>query len=255
MSYYLTIIIILFLYMNSWFLASLIKKRNDIVDIAWGIGFVLLSWLSLVIGESFAFLNILLVFMVSIWGIRLAYHIYTRNKAKSEDYRYLAWRRDWGKYFYIRSYFQVYILQGTLLFLVSLPILLVNNNSYSSLGIMTYLGVALWLIGFLFEAIGDYQLKKFMQDSNNKGRLLQSGLWSYTRHPNYFGEVLLWWGIWFIAFSVTASWLTLIGPLTITFLILKVSGVSMLEKKMSEHKDFSDYKRRTSAFFPLPPKK
>lgn len=255
MSYYLTIIIILFLYMNSWFLASLFKKRNDIVDIAWGTGFVLVSWVSLAIGRSFGSANILLALLVSVWGIRLAWHISARNKGKSEDYRYLAWREEWGKLFYIRSYLQIYILQGILLFLISLPILLMNRNMVPLGSTIVYLGTIVWLIGFLFEVVGDFQLKKFIENSNNKGELLQSGLWKYTRHPNYFGEVLLWWGIWLMTFRLTGLWLTIIGPITITLLILRVSGISMLEKKMSKHRDFSDYKRRTSAFFPLPPKK
>jgi len=252
MSYYLTLGIILFVYMTLWFAVSLIKKRNDVADVAWGLGFVLMTWTSFFLSGEFGMRGILVGILVSVWGLRLAWHIHTRNKGKAEDYRYMAWRKEWGKWFYIRSYLQVYILQGVLLFLIVQPVLLINGSDGGEFGVLDVLGVAIWLTGFYFEAVGDAELARFIKNPENKGKLMQSGLWAYTRHPNYFGEVTQWWGLWLIALSVPFGWISVIGPITITFLILKVSGVPMLEKKMEENPDFAEYKRKTSMFIPLP---
>jgi steroid 5-alpha reductase family enzyme len=255
MDYYLTLALILFGYMSLWFVVSLIKKRNDVADVAWGLGFVLLAWISFFLSGDFGMRGILVNGLVSIWGLRLAWHIHSRNKGKAEDYRYLAWRNEWGKWFYIRSYLQVYLLQGLLLFLIVFPVLVINKNPGLSLGWLDLAGLMVWIFAFCFEAVGDAQLARFIKNPENKGKLMQSGLWAYTRHPNYFGEVTLWWGIWLISLSVSSFWFTIIGPITITYLIIKVSGIPMLEKKMMEHPDFAEYKRRVSIFFPLPPKK
>jgi len=241
--------------MSLWFVVSLIKKRNDVADVAWGWGFLLLTWISFFISFDSGVRGLLVGALVSIWGVRLAWHIRTRNKGKIEDYRYLVWRKEWGKWFYFRSYFQVYFLQGIFLFLIVMPILLINKHTGGPLGLLDFVGVAVWLFGFFFEAVGDWQLMRFIKDPQNKGRIMQSGLWAYTRHPNYFGEVTQWWGIWLIALSVPNGLLAIIGPLTITFLILKVSGIPMLEKKMADHPDFAEYKRRVSVFIPVVPKK
>lgn len=254
MNYYLILVLLLFVYMNFWFVLSLIKKRNDVADVAWGLGFVLITWASFFISGTYGVRGLLVGILVSLWGLRLAIHIHKRNKGKAEDYRYLAWRKEWGRWFFIRSYFQVYILQGVFLFLVVLPVLLINKNSVSAFGFLDMIGVLVWLFGFYFEAVGDSQLAGFIKNPENKGKLMQSGLWSYTRHPNYFGEVTQWWGIWIVALSVPNGLFGIVGPLTITFLILKVSGIPMLEKKMAENPEFADYKRRVSVFFPLPPK-
>jgi steroid 5-alpha reductase family enzyme len=130
----------------------------------------------------------------------------------------------------------------------------IHKNSTSSLGLLDLLGIGIWLLGFYFEVVGDAQLAKFIKNPSNKGKLMQSGLWAYTRHPNYFGEVTLWWGIWLISLSVPNGWIGLIGPLTITILILKVSGIPMLEEKMAKNPEFAEYKRRVSMFLPLPPR-
>lgn len=254
MNYYLTLIAILFAYMSLWFVVSLIKKRNDVADVAWGLGFVLMTWISFFLSDASDIRGILVGVLISIWGLRLAWHIHARNKGKAEDYRYLAWRKEWGKWFYIRSYFQVYLLQGIFLFLIVLPVLLINKSAGTALGLFDVVGVSVWLIGFFFEAVGDAQLARFIKKPENKGKLMQDGLWAYTRHPNYFGEVTQWWGIWLVALSIPSGWLGIVGPITITLLILKVSGIPMLEKKMNENPDFAEYKRKTSVFFPLPRK-
>ncbi len=255
MNYYLALALILYVYMSIWFVVSLIKKRNDVADVAWGLGFVLMTWSSYFLSGDSGVRGLLVGLLVTIWGFRLAWHIYTRNRGKAEDYRYLAWRKAWGKWFFPRSYVQVYLLQGMLLFIIALPVLLINKSSGTSLSLLDFLGVAVWLLGFYFEVVGDAQLARFIANSANKGKLMQSGLWSYTRHPNYFGEVTQWWGLWLIALSVPNGWLGIVGPITITFLILKVSGIPMLEKKMAENQEFSEYKRRVSIFIPMLPKK
>jgi steroid 5-alpha reductase family enzyme len=240
--------------MNFWFIVSLLKKRNDVADIAWGLGFVLVAWASHFIAHEFSLRILIVNTLVTIWGLRLALHIYTRNKGKAEDFRYKAWREQWGKWFLVRSYLQVFLLQGLFLFLISLPVIFINQNR-GPISIFDFLGIAVWIIGFYFEAVGDWQLSQFIKDPSNKGKIIQSGLWKYSRHPNYFGEVVQWWGIFLMAISLPNGIITIIGPLTITILILFVSGIRMLEKKYAGRADFEDYKRRTSAFIPLPPKK
>ena len=239
MNYFLTLALVLFVYMSSWFLVSLLRKRNDVADVAWGLGFVLMTWTSFFLSGTSGARGLLISTVVTIWGVRLAWHIHRRNRGKAEDYRYLAWRKEWGKWFYLRSYAQVYLLQGMFLFLIVLPVLFVNGSVGTALGLLDVIGMAVWLLGFCFEAVGDAQLARFIQNPENKGKLMQSGLWAYTRHPNYFGEVTQWWGLWLVALSVPSGLLGIIGPLTITFLILKVSGIPMLEKKMSEHPEFA----------------
>lgn len=246
----------LFIYMTLWYMLSLAKKRNDVADVAWGLGFILLAWTSFFIGHTESIRGILVGVLISVWGLRLAWYIRTRNRGKTEDYRYAKWRQEWGKWFYIRSYLQVYLLQGFFLYLIILPVLIINQKDVGSpFNYLDILGVAVWIFGFLFEVMGDAQLAKFIKNPDNKGKIIQSGLWRYTRHPNYFGEVTLWWGIWLISLSAYFCFLSLIGPLTITFLILKVSGIPMLEKKYQGNPEFEAYKRKTSVFFPLPPKK
>ena len=254
MNYYITLALVLFVCMSLWFVFSLIKKRNDVADVAWGLGFVLMAWTSLFLSNDFGLRSVLINILVSVWGLRLAWHIHTRNKGKTEDYRSEAWRKEWGSFFYIRSYFQVYLLQGLLLFLIVSPVLVINKSYNSSVGFLDLVGVLVWLFGFYFEVVGDAQLARFIKNPENKGKLMQSGLWAYTRHPNYFGEVTLWWGVWLVALSVPNGIYAIIGPLTITFLILKVSGIPLLEKKMEENPDFQEYKSRVSMFIPLPRK-
>ena len=262
MNFFLMLALILLGYMTLWFVVSILKKRNDVADVAWGFGFVLLAWVGLIVSHTVHIRGIVVALLVSIWGLRLAWHIARRHRGKPEDYRYAKWRTEWGQWFLLRSYGQVYFLQGFLLFLVATPVLFIMWNGGQSflfgneypLGWMDLVGLAVWLVGFYFEVVGDAELTRFIKDPANQGHLMQSGLWRYTRHPNYFGEVTLWWGISIMALSVPYGFFGIVGPLTITFLILKVSGVPLLEKKMEEHPEFPAYRNRTSMFFPLPPK-
>ncbi|MBP9728339.1 MAG: DUF1295 domain-containing protein [Candidatus Moranbacteria bacterium] len=263
MIFFLTLALVLWVYMTVWFVVSIVKKRNDVADVAWGLGFVLLAWVGMLTSDTVSERGMIVVLLVSIWGLRLAWHIGRRHRGKPEDYRYAKWRTDWGRWFLLRSYGQVYLLQGTLLFLVSTPVLLIvwsgGESLFSGTGyplrFLDFVGLGIWGVGFLFESVGDRQLARFIGDEANKGKLMDRGLWRYTRHPNYFGEVTQWWGIWIMALGVPFGWVGIIGPLTITILILKVSGVPLLEQKMAEHPDFARYKKQTSLFFPWPPRK
>lgn len=251
MNYFAILVATIFAYMSIWFLVSLLRKRNDVADVAWGLGFIVLAWTSYGISSSVAPRGLLVGMLVTIWGSRLAWHIYRRNRGKPEDYRYLAWRQEWGKWFYVRSYFQVYLLQGALLMLIATPIMLINAQANNSLGVLDLFGALVWITGFVFEAVGDAQLAQFIKNPANKGKLMQSGLWAYTRHPNYFGEITQWWGIGIIAAALPFGWLGLIGPATITFLIVKVSGIPLLEKKMATNPEFAEYQKKVPMLIPF----
>jgi len=244
-----------FLYMTLIFTIAQIKKDNSLVDIAWGPGFILVSILTFCVSQKFMLRHILVCALVVIWGIRLAVHIAVRKIGRGEDYRYEKWRRDWGKWFFLRSFFQIFMLQGIILLVVVYPVILINHVSGSGIQVLDIIGAVVWLIGLSFEAIGDYQLLKFKRRPESKGKIITHGLWKYTRHPNYFGEALIWWGIFLIALSVRNGWTAVISPLLITFLLLRVSGVSMLEKKYAGNRDYENYATRTSPFIPWFPKK
>lgn len=244
---------LIFGYMTLWFFFSLIKKRNDVADIAWGLGFVVIC-LFRVLTQPLLPISALVYSLVVVWGLRLAVHIAQRSKGKEEDFRYQKWRKEWGRFFLLRSYLQVYLLQGFFMLLISLPILIVGFAKMQHLNVFSIIGLIMWLIGFAFEAIGDYQLSVFLKHRKNKADIMQTGLWKYTRHPNYFGEVLIWWGIFIITLPLQNGFWGIISPLTITFLLLYVSGIPMLEAKYKDDAQFQEYKRRTSAFFPQIPK-
>jgi steroid 5-alpha reductase family enzyme len=245
---------VLLIYMTAIFALALWLKDNSIVDVAYGLAFVLTC------GTAFLFYGEghprqwLVVSLISIWGLRLAGHIFQRKKGEGEDFRYRQWREEWGDTFLWRSFLQIFMLQGTVIFLVALPALLVINNPGDKLGVLDSLGILIWLIGFGFEAIGDWQLLRFKRKAENRGKIIRSGLWRYTRHPNYFGEAVLWWGLFLIAFKVPYGAVALISPLLIDFLLLKVSGIPMLEAKYQSNPEFLAYKERTNAFFPWFPK-
>ncbi len=246
--------------MTLLFIFASINKRNDIADIGWGLGFCIVALLSL----QFDFYtrggldarSVVITALVLIWGIRLAGHIYLRNRKKTEDPRYAKWRAEWGRWFYIRSFLQVFILQGALLLLISLPIVFGNTMHMPIFPtFIDIIGISFWLIGFMYEVVGDRELAHFLKNPENKGKIMDRGLWSITRHPNYFGEVTLWWGVWLIAISGGAPWWSIIGPLTITILITQVSGIPMTEARYKGNILYDAYKKRVSALIPLYPGK
>jgi len=247
-------LIVLLIYMTTIFGLALWLKDNSIVDVAYGLAFVLTcSSAFLVYGDGHA-RQWLVVSLITIWGLRLACHIFLRKQGEGEDFRYRQWREEWGDTFIWRSFLQIFILQGTVIFLVALPALLVINSPGARLGALDITGTLIWLFGFGFEAIGDWQLLGFKRKPENRGKIIQSGLWRYTRHPNYFGEAVLWWGLLLIALKVPYGAVAVLSPLLIDFLLLKVSGIPMLEAKYQNNPEFSAYKERTNAFFPWFPK-
>jgi steroid 5-alpha reductase family enzyme len=246
--------LVVFIYMSAVFLLALARKNNGVVDIAWGLGFILVSAVVFFRFGQGGARQWLALALITVWGGRLALHIYARNRGKEEDFRYAAWRRQWGEYFIVRSYFQIFMLQGLLLLLVIAPLLLIVGQEQPPLGLLDGLGALVWLTGFLFETVGDRQLAAFIKEPAHRGRLMTGGLWSYTRHPNYFGEAALWWGMGILALSAPRGWLGLIGPMVITLLLLFVSGVPLLEKKYRGRADWEEYKKRTPIFFPWFPR-
>jgi steroid 5-alpha reductase family enzyme len=244
---------LIWIYMSVWYFLALILKRNDIADIAWGLGFIFVCFALFLQGFNNPYF-LLIFILTTLWGFRLALHIFFRIKNKKEDFRYQKWREEWGEMFYVKTYFQVFVLQGFFMFLISMSAMVGAVSGGFELSVISYLGIILWIVGFFFESVGDFQLSRFISDPSNKGRIMTKGLWKYTRHPNYFGEVAQWWGIFLIVSLLELNYIALISPVVITFLLLKVSGIPMLEKKYDENPEFQEYKNRTSAFFPLPPK-
>ncbi len=256
---YLTLLTAMLLYMTSWFLISCLLHRNDIADIAWGLGFVFLSYVALSYNNSPSWSISLTACLTTVWGLRLSGHIYLRNRNKNEDFRYAQWRQLWGKWFVIRSFLQVYLLQGILLLLVLAPVAIFSGIATRvTISGWVLAGVVIWLTGFYFEAVGDWQLSRFLRSKPGKNTIMDQGLWKYTRHPNYFGEVTQWWGLWVMLTGTNASsslkLIALAGPATITVLILFVSGIPMLEKRYSNDPAYQRYAKRTSRFFPREPR-
>jgi len=248
-------IVLIFVYFILFFFIAWIKKNNSIVDIGWGLGFVIVALFSLFYSGNFNFRTILVTTLVAIWGLRLFYHLINRNWGKPEDFRYANWRKEWGKWLNLRAFFQIFILQGLFMVIISAPILLVNVFSEDGFKSYDFIGLTVWIIGILFESIGDAQLAAFKKNSKNKGHIIKTGLWRFTRHPNYFGEATIWWGLFIISLSVKYGYIAIISPLTITLLLLFVSGVPLLEEKYKDNQEFKEYARITSKFFPLPRKK
>lgn len=242
------------------FIFAIKTKRNDLADVIWGPGFVVAAvgailgrWLQT--GEAhLGPREYLVLIFLSVWAFRLFSHIGLRTLRKShEDSRYKTMRDNWGSLWVLKTYLYVFILQGVLLFIVDLPILQTVSTAPRPIDAVVGLGILLWMIGFTIEAISDRQLQQFIADPKNKGRIMDRGLWSWSRHPNYFGEVTLWWGFFLMCVSRDTWWLIL-SPLMMTFLILKVSGVPLLEKLMENRPGFAEYKAKTSCFFPWPPR-
>lgn len=249
MSILITQIAALFVFMNLFFVYAAIKKRNDIADVAWGLGFVLLAAIGMLMNSTPK--NIIIFTLVLIWGFRLAYHIGSRFLySKNEDGRYKKMREGWQGSVVFNSWLRIFMLQGTLLFFVASSILVVNNFDTGVFSFINIFGFIIWLFGFSFEVVGDRQLKSFVAKEENKGRIMKDGLWKYTRHPNYFGEATLWWGIWLITFGSGYFWLGLIGPLTITILLRFVSGVPLAEMRYKDNAEFIEYAKKTPPLIP-----
>lgn len=256
MTNYLATLAVVFVYMTAWFALAQLRRRNDVADTAWGLGFVVVAWSSALIAPAVSQAAWLVNALVTVWGVRLAVHIYARNRHKAEDTRYKQIVPDETRFRWLVSYTKVFLLQGLLLWVIMLPVQQLNfdSDSSSKIGLVAVIGLVIWLIGFYFEAVGDKQLKEFLAKPKHP-KVLRTGLWRYTRHPNYFGEVTQWWGVFVIGFGAGIAPWTIIGPLLITCLVLFVSGVPMLEKRYKDDTEYQRYASVTSKFIPLPPRK
>ncbi len=240
--------------MTVLWLISLRIRNASIVDVFWGLGFVLVSWTTVLLTDATAMRRWVIVVTATIWGTRLAAYLAWRNFGKPEDYRYRAMRDSYGDRFAWVSALLVFGLQGLLMWIVSWP-LQFGQQSAAALNWVDVLGVMLWTLGWLFETVGDWQLARFKRQMEYAGKVMDRGLWRYTRHPNYFGDFLVWWGFYLMAVASHAPWWTIVSPLVMSVLLMRVSGVTLLERSLQTRRpQYTDYMRRTSAFFPWPPR-
>ncbi len=254
---YLQALFVILILMTFLWIISIAVKNVSIVDFFWGLGFVITSLFYFFKTDGSDIRKIMLTTLVAIWGLRLSIYIALRNIGKGEDFRYREFRRKYGekRYWWI-SFFQTFLLQGLLMWMIGAPLLGAQySGTDQPLGLLDYLGIFFWSVGFLFEAGGDLQLAKFKSNSLNAGKVLDTGFWRYTRHPNYFGDASVWWGYGLISVSA-GCYIPALGSVLMTALIIKVSGVVLLEKTLVEQKpQYREYIRKTSSFIPWFPKK
>ena len=254
----LTLIVplVVFVYMTASFVFSQYLRRTDFVDAYWGLGFVLLALFTFLTTHNPGILSTVTTLFVIIWGTRLSLHISKRLEVSKEDERYVKIKKSWKVNPALNEYFRIFLLQGLLMYLISLPVLIINYFGGKGNNLFFYLGAIVWIIGFIFEAVSDRQLRNFIKNKKGKGKkIMDEGLWKYSRHPNYFGEITMWWGIFILSISTHFWVLTIVSPILITFLLVKVSGIPLLEERYEKDEDYLKYKKKTSILFPLPPKK
>lgn len=254
--YALGLLVIMGLMALLW-LVSLVLRNSSIVDPFWGSGFVIVNWFYFALTPGgFPPRKWLIAALVTVWGLRLSLYLLWRNRGKGEDFRYRKWREESGERWWWRSFFKVFVLQGFLLWIISAPLLAAQwLGSPARLTALDFLGVIVWAVGLFFEAVGDFQLARFKSVATNKGKLLTSGVWRYTRHPNYFGDAAQWWGFFLVAAAAGGYW-TIFSPVVMTLLLLRVSGVSLLEKTLVTTKPgYKEYVESTSAFVPRFPRR
>ncbi|MGI9430443.1 MAG: DUF1295 domain-containing protein [Bythopirellula sp.] len=250
----LSAIVVAVLMLSVW-LVSLRLRDVSIVDLVWGAGFALTAWTAFLYYGGSRQSSLLLPCLTTAWGLRLSLYLTWRNHGKPEDFRYQSMRENWGRSFPLASLLIVFGLQGAIMWLVSLPVQVAIASPSGLVPWLCAFGVIVWTVGLAFEAVGDWQLAKFRSNPNGGNQVLDTGLWRYTRHPNYFGDFLVWWGLYLVAMSQSTAWWTAIGPLTMSFLLVRVSGVTLLEKSLISNKPgYADYVARTRAFFPWPPR-
>jgi steroid 5-alpha reductase family enzyme len=236
--------------------ASLARRDASIVDVFWGVGLVLAGWIYFLMGEERTLRGAVVVGLVTLWAVRLSLYILWRNRGHGEDYRYQEMRERHRQAFPLWSLVFVFWFQAALLWVISMPLHQAQHPERASLTLLDALGIVLFLVGFAFEAGGDWQLARFKADPGNAGRVMDRGLWRYTRHPNYFGDALVWWGLFCFAAATPGGWRTIYSPLLMTVLLMRVSGVVLLEKRLNDTKPaYRGYAERTNAFFPWFPRK
>jgi len=237
--------------------ASLWLRDASIVDRFWGVGFVVLAGGTAMLADGYEPRQALIVGTTVLWGLRLSGYITWRNWGHGEDYRYQAMRKTHGARFPLVSLVTVFLLQGALLWFISLPLQIGQvADAPAHLTWLDGLGALLWILGLTFESVGDYQLARFKANPANNGKVMDRGLWRYTRHPNYFGDAVVWWGFYLIAAATPAGRWTLLSPVLMTFFLMRVSGVALLEKKLVDARPaYRAYIERTNTFFPGPPRK
>ena len=257
---YPSIALLIIIFMCVVFVIAQVKKNNSIVDYFWGLGFCVVTvFLIFHFKPQYenaqpAFYNLLIFSsLIFTWGLRLSIYIFIRNLGKGEDWRYQSFRKKWGDHPVIGAFLQVFMLQGFFMFIISLPIIHTFYQGIFSFSYLHYLGIFVWAIGFYFEAVGDAQLYLFKKHPENKGKPMQTGLWKYTRHPNYFGEIVMWWGLWIISvnfFHPVTTLISMLGPITVTWLLTRVSGVPLTESKYKNNPAYREYMSKTPALFP-----
>jgi len=247
---------VVFALVTALWAVSVALRDTSIVDIFWGSGFVVVAWFGFALADGSYDRRLLLAALVTAWGLRLTLHLARRNLGKGEDYRYAAMRRRHRDRWPLRSLVVVFWLQGILMWVVSLPVqVAMTDPTPAGLGVLDWVGAGVWAVGLTFEAVGDQQLARFKADPANRGKVMDGGLWRYTRHPNYFGDFCVWWGIWLVALATCSAWWTAIGPAVMSVLLIRVSGAALLERSMTKRREgYADYVARTSAFFPWPPR-
>lgn len=254
--YQVTLAVTAGIFLALWIISLRLRKAS-IVDVWWGPGFALIALLTFALTPEGALSRRQLVLVLTtIWGLRLGTHLLVRNTGRDEDFRYAAMRQAWGHGFAIKSLTRVFLLQAVLMWVVSFPVqAAMRSATPATLGFFDYAGILVFAFGLFFETAADLQLSRFKADPANAGRVMDRGLWRFTRHPNYFGDACVWWGLWLIALSVPGGFWSIVGPIAMTVLLTSVSGVPMLERTIGERRPgYDEYARRTSAFLPRPPR-
>lgn len=238
-----------FIFVNIFYLVAVTKKNFSVIDIGWGLGFIVIA-LSSYFQNPLGLKNAIILLVVTAWGIRLSFYLFRRNIKLPEDHRYTKMRNEWGKSANLQAYFKVFLLQGSLMGVIGLPIIFGMRTLEQELSLINKIGLVIWFAGLSFEAYSDAYLSWFKSKPTNKGKLCMSGPWTICRFPNYLGEITLWYGIYLLCLSST-SWWTLLGPLTINFFIVKVSGIPLTEKRYQDRPEYQAYATRVPRLLPF----
>src|SRR3990167_8650123 len=233
-------------FMSFTFIFGWLMQNNNVLDIAWGLGFIMVALFTINKNGLYLPAQLLATTLVIAWAFRITVYLFIRNYGKPEDIRFVQAAAHWGNRRSLYSFIFFYLMQGALTILICIPLIFINSSSSGSLTFLSIIGAAIWLLGISIETIADIQLYTYLKNPAHHGLIMQSGLWKYSRHPNYFGEITLWWGIWLIALSIPYGWMTIVGPVTITSIILFLSGTPMTEKQLSKLAGFQEYKAKTS---------